>query len=59
MSYGKSEILYRKIIFLLLNGHSDLEHSQKKEARPDWAAKVGSLDFVLWTVENTSFEAED
>lgn len=59
MSYGKSEILYCKIIFLLLNGHSDLEHGQKKEARPDWAAKVASLDFVLWTVENTSFEAKD
>lgn len=59
MSYGKSEILYCKIIFLLLSGHSDPEHSLKKEARLDWAAQVGSLDFVLWTVENTSFEAEN
>lgn len=59
MSYGKSEILYYKIIFLLLNGYSDPEHSLKKEARLDWAAQVGSLDFVLWTAENTRFEAED
>lgn len=59
MSYGKSEILYCKIIFLLLNGHSDPEHSLRKEARLDWAAQVGSLDFVLRTAENTRFEAEN
>lgn len=29
-------ILYCKILFLLLNGHSDPNHSQKKETGPGY-----------------------
>lgn len=51
-------ILYCKILFLLLNGHSNPKHSQKKEAGARLQRAWG-LDFALWTVENLQFLTED